>query len=47
MEKILEAMNALQQQAAAMYGELMSMSGKISEALSIIYSTSCQGGKIV
>jgi hypothetical protein len=32
-EKILEAINALQQQSAAIYGELMRMSGRIIEAL--------------
>jgi hypothetical protein len=33
MEKTLEAMNRLQQQSAAIYGEVMRMSAKISEAL--------------
>jgi prefoldin subunit 5 len=33
IEKVLGAMNALEQQAAAIYGEVMRMSVKISEAL--------------
>jgi hypothetical protein len=33
IEKVLEAINALQQQTAAMYGEVMRMSARISDAL--------------